>query len=73
VESLNGCELEGHSAFTDQLTIQIHVSSLQDDASSVGALTQTESNNFDMTLRTVNIPKGKDGLGLSIKVYDVDN
>ncbi|KAI1716429.1 PDZ domain (Also known as DHR or GLGF) domain-containing protein [Ditylenchus destructor] len=50
----------------DQLTIQLHALDNDDDALSTCAITQAESN-FDSTLRTVNVNKSSEGIGLSIK------
>ncbi|KAI1724340.1 PDZ domain (Also known as DHR or GLGF) domain-containing protein [Ditylenchus destructor] len=50
----------------DQLTIQLHALDNDDDALSTCAITQAESN-FDSTLRTVNVNKSNEGIGLSIK------
>uniref|UniRef100_A0A915CM53 PDZ domain-containing protein n=1 Tax=Ditylenchus dipsaci TaxID=166011 RepID=A0A915CM53_9BILA len=48
----------------DQLTIQLHILDDEDEANS--AITQAETT-FDNTLRTVNVNKSSEGLGLSIK------
>lgn len=50
----------------DQLTIQVNKQNLDDIASLCG-ITQTDLS-VDSTLRTVNVEKTKEGIGLSIKV-----
>lgn len=53
--------------FADQLTIEINKQN-SDDIASLCGLTQADSS-FDSTLRTVNVEKTKEGIGLSIKVF----
>lgn len=50
----------------EQLSIQIHGAS--DDASSVNGFVETIDTALGNKTRTVNVPKTKEGLGLSIKV-----
>jgi hypothetical protein len=52
--------------FSDQVTIQVHVSNADLVVSTV-AITQADST-LELALRTVNVPKAKEGLGFSIKV-----
>lgn len=56
----------------EQLSIQIHGAS-GDDASSISGFVETLDTALGNKTRVVNVPKTKEGLGLSIKVNGLNN